>query len=644
MSFPIFARSTGAALALATVLLPSPTAAETADPYATIGDRLNASIVDGVAVTEGTIRVRRRHENDMDFGKYNPFYWEGRHAWFKVEDYTPRGEKRIVFTLHTEWPQDYNTLRGSDLSAIYIGDPLGDETGRSKFALNTRMEHVAGFTHFEKELGETAFHQHQNELKKGGLLTFEFRFFNSETHPGWAKQKKHNPHNLFAYYSEFFRIKIGQPGLHIDNFQNPDALPSPKRYAGGWTTAPTTRVEPWNALQQQAFNIEPGNAHAFLSGRTWFHTDMVSGKHLSDPSDDKPSLFFDDMRARRKGFAGSAYNTRSCITCHSHNGGAKLPPPGAPVHTTVLRLTGPKSPHGVQLQTDGDDSEGTVTIARYETHEVKLADGTVVELSKPVFHIDGKPATAISPRTPPAIVGAGLLDAVPENTILELAKNSTGEPRRVGGTIGRFGWKADQPTVDQQNRSALLQDMGVEKLAPEGLNELNAYVSLLGVPPRTNPDAPAVLAGENIFFALNCSQCHTPSLRTGESMFAEVSNQTIHPFTDLLLHDMGQGLSDNGDGPLASKWRTAPLWALKNKRHAIDDHAKRFRSGDTSATYADTRAAADENPLQLLHDGRARSLAEAILWHAGEAEASVTAYKKLSAAERSALEAYLWDL
>ena len=152
-----------------------------AQDYTAIGERGGASVVDGVAVTEGTIRVRRRHENDMDFAKFNPFYWDGRQAWFKVEDHTSRGEKRIVFTLRTEWPQDYNKLRGSDLSAIYTGNPLGDETGRSKFAINVRMKHVADFTHFEYELGEDVFRQHPEDLQRGKLLTFEFRFFNSES-------------------------------------------------------------------------------------------------------------------------------------------------------------------------------------------------------------------------------------------------------------------------------------------------------------------------------------------------------------------------------------------------------------------------------------------------------------------------------
>jgi CxxC motif-containing protein (DUF1111 family) len=580
----------------------------------------------------------------MDFSKYNPFYWEGRRAWFKVEDYTPRGEKRMVFTLRTEWPQDYIPTRGSDFSAIYKGDPLGDESGRSKFAINTRMKHLGGFTHFEQELGELSFHQNPDDLKIGKQLTFEFRFFNSESHPGWAKQKKHNPHNLFAYYSEFFRIKIGEPGLLIDNFESPDEVASPKRYAGGRTTVPTVRVEPWAALQQHALNLKPGNAQAFLNGRTWFHTDMVSGKHLSDPSDDKPSFFFDEMQAARKGLAGSAYNTRSCNSCHVHNAGAQLPPMGDPIHTTLLRLTNPKSRHGSQLQTDGDDREGTLTIARYETREVKLADGTVIELSRPIFHVDGRPATGISPRTPPAIIGAGLLEAVPDETILALDKASSGEPRRLGNKIGRFGWKADQPTVNDQNLSALREDMGVEKLEPTALSELEAYVSLLGVPPRANPGAPEVVSGEKVFHSLNCQQCHTPTLRTGTSKFPELSNQTIQPFTDLLLHDMGEGLGDDGPSPLARKWRTAPLWALKNKRHAADDQVGKFGPGDIRVTYRDTRVIAEKNPVQLLHDGRARSLSEAILWHGGEAEKSVKAYKALSKKDRIALEAFLWDL
>ncbi len=609
-----------------------------------IGQRINVSIVDGIAITEGVIRVRRRHENDMDFAKYNPFYWEGRRAWFKVEDYTPRGEDRIIFTLRTEWPQDYTPNRGADFSAIYRGDPLGHETERSKFAINARMTHLGGYTHFKQELNALSFHQNPDDLKIGKQLTFEFRFFNTETHPGWAKQKQRNAHNLFAYYSEFFRIKIGTPGLLIDNLASPNQPATPQHYTGGWTTTPTTRVEPWSALQQHAHNLHPKNAQAFLTGRTWFHTDMVTGKHLSDPSDDKPSVFFAEMEAARRGLAGKSYNQHSCNSCHIHNGGALLPALGKPIHTTLLRLTDPNSPHGTQLQTDGDAPEGTLTIARYQTHTVTLDDGSTVQLSKPIFHIDGQPTPAISPRTPPAIIGAGLLQAVPEKTIHALAKKSSGQPRLVDGQIGRFGWKAGQPTVDSQNQSALRQDLGVKKLNSPALAQLEAYVSLLGVPPRTNPEHPDVILGEKIFHTLNCQQCHTPTLRTGDSKFPELAQQTIHPFTDLLLHDMGDSLADSGPSPLARKWRTAPLWALKNKRHAAHDHIGTFRPGDTKVTYQNTLKAANQNPIQLLHDGRARTLAEAILWHSGEATDSIKAYKALPKKDRTALEAYLWDL
>ena len=632
------------AMTLRLLLILLSVASVSKSPANEIGEQVNASIIDGVAVTEGVIRVRRRHENDMDFSKYNPFYWEGRRAWFKVEDYTPKGEDRIVFTLRTEWPQSYIPTRGADFSAIYKGDPLGDETGRSKFAINARMSHVGNFTHFEQELNALSFHQNPDDLKVGEQLTFEFRFFNDEAHPGWAKQKERNGHNLFAYYSEFFRIKIGEPGLLIDNFESPNKVAPSKRYAGGWTTIPTVRVEPWSALQQHALNLKPENSQAFLDGRTWFHTDMVTGKHLSDPSDDKPSIFFADVEAARKGLAGNSYNQVSCNSCHIHNGGALFPKLGEPIHTTLLRLTDPKSPHGIQLQSDGKESEGEVTIARFETQEVTLDDGTRVELSKPIFHIDGKAASHISPRTPPAIIGAGLLEAIPNKRILALAKRSLGQARNLGGKIGRFGWKAGQASVNDQNQSALREDMGVEKLPSSAMSELEAYVALLGVPPRTNPEAPDVVLGEKVFASLNCQSCHTPTHTTGPSKFPELSHQNIQPFTDLLLHDMGPGLADDGGGPLARQWRTAPLWALKNKRHAADDHIKTFRSGDTKVTYRDTLKAANQNPIQLLHDGRARSLAEAILWHGGEAKKSVKAYKALSKEARTALEAYLWDL
>ena len=633
--------------------------------YSNVGEQINARMEKGVAITEGVIRVRRRHENDMDFSKYNPFYWEGRLTRFKVEDHTPNGENKMVFTLFTEWPQDDTKYRGNDFSAIYTGDPLAHETERSKFAINARMKNVADEKQFVQVLDEGAFRAHAEHLQPGKLLTFEFRFFNNESHPEWAVQKKHNAHNLSAYYSEFFRIKIGTPGLLIDALDTPNAFPSPRRYAGGWTTIPSVRVEPWSALQQQAFNLTYTNAQAFLSGRTWFHTDFETGKHIGDKSDDKPSRFFDEMVAARAGHTASAYNARSCNACHIHNGDDLLPATGSPVHTTIMKLrdakTGtPSERWGAQLQTDGDDKEGNVVIDRFERHDVTLDDGTVVTLSKPVFIVKDAADVHLSPRTPPALIGLGLLEAVPVALIEKIGQLNGGTPNKVNGALGRFGWKADQPTVTSQIRTALLNDMGVTSaghtildgeatpgvgpLPETAIAELDAYVALLGVPPRNRPEDPGILAGEKIFKDLHCNRCHVHTLVTHDARYPELQHQRIHPYTDLLLHDMGDGLADEGDHPHARLWRTAPLWGLKNTRASSNNHRDKFSPGDTNITYEQTWKSVAENRVQLLHDGRAASLAEAILWHGGAAKDTVTQYKKLPQNERDLLEIFLWDL
>jgi len=658
--------------------------------YTELGPNTTGRMVEGVAVTEGVVRVRRRHENDMDFAKYNPFYWEGRLTRFKVEDYTPLGEKKIVFSLFTEWPQDYTKYRGPDFSAIYLGDPLANETLRSKFAVNTRMKHIGGERkHFEATLEGGRFDVSSEELKPGKLLTFEYRFFNDEAHPGWAIQKKRNAHNLSAYYSEFFRIEVGKPGLFIDDGMAPAGTkpgapqlnrhPEIARYTGGWTTIPSMRVEPWSGLQQQAFNLSPNNSQAFLTGRTWFHTDLKTGKHRSDASDDKPSRFFQAMVDERKGYAAGAYNATSCNQCHLHNGRSNLPElgpdlrlPSSPLHTTITKLHsrahgGPLKKFGAQLQTDGDDAEGQLLLQGIESKTVRLQDGSSVELVRPVFSVstgDGESLidAGLSVRTTPALVGAGLLDAVPDAQLRvnQAASLTGGQVRDVGGEIGRFGWKANQPTLEAQIRDALLNDMGVKSagseqldgafdggkaLLPEqAINELETYVALLGVPPRDNPSDPAVVRGAALFKTVGCADCHLPSMKTAASKFSELAHQTIHPYTDLLLHDLGDGLADDSKAADARLWRTAPLWGLKNMRAAKNAYRDKFKPGDTHVTYADTQAAAKTNPVQLLHDGRARSMPEAILWHGGSATPAVEKYKALNKSKRDDLEAFLWDL
>ncbi len=622
-------------------------------------------------VTEGQVRPRRRHENDMDFAKYNPFYWQGRQAHFKVEDFTAAGQKKIRFTLTTEWPQNYIPTRGPDFSAIYIGNPSApDETMRSKFQINKRMDHIADFKVFQAELGEGEFNAFADKLQPGAILTFEFRFFLDESNPDWQAQKKQDPHNLSAYYSEFFRIRIGESGLTIDDPYTPNQAPSALRLAGGATTIPTVRVEPWKALQQQALNLTQANSQNFMTGRTWFHTDFATGEHVRDPSDDKPSVFFDTMREERSAYAADAFNANSCSVCHANNGTSLLPEAGEPIDRyvvkTVDRLKGEAhASFGGQLQTQGASAEGQLKVSYFAQSNVSLGDGTSITLRKPVFTIDtylDKTNLGLSPRRPQAIVGLGLLEAVPEATIKSLAKSSGGQYKTINGKIGRYGWKADKISIVDQIGAALRNDMGVSSknfvtldcggscvkgkgdLPDEALTMMETYVSLLGVPPRMTPEDETVKKGEAIFQTLKCQTCHVQTLKTGDSKFPELANQTIQPYTDLLLHDMGPDLADDTGLGDAKLWRTAPLWALKDVKHSTDDHLSDFAPGNIDILWTDTHKLADQNKLHLLHDGRAQTLAEAILWHGGEASAAVKAYKALSKDQRDALEAFIWDL
>jgi CxxC motif-containing protein (DUF1111 family) len=211
---------------------------------------------------------------------------------------------------------------------------------------------------------------------------------------------------------------------------------------------------------------------------------------------------------------------------------------------------------------------------------------------------------------------------------------------------GRFGWKAEQPTVLQQSAGAFLGDMGItSRLFPaqncpdaqadcmdavtggepeiedERLEKVGIYARSVAVPVRRSLDNDEVLRGKQLFGEAGCTSCHTPKHETGDGELEELSNQTIRPYTDLLLHDMGEALSDDRPSYAAegNEWRTPPLWGV-GLIEDVNDH------------------------LELLHDGRARGFAEAILWHGGEGEAAADAFRALSKDERAALVRFLESL
>ena len=374
---------------------------------------------------------------------------------------------------------------------------------------------------------------------------------------------------------------------------------------------------------------------------------------------------------------GPIYNNVSCINCHSRDGRGRPPSSDEGLVSLLFRLSLPKTEDaidgkppipvpgfGKQLNNRAivnTDPEGKVKID-YTEQTLMTADGTRVHLRHPNYTVTEtyQPLpenVEVSPRVAPAVFGLGLLEAISENAILAYADEAdvdgdgiSGKPNYVWDvveqryTLGRFGWKANQPTLHQQVAAAYHDDMGITtslflvensagqsqltehsatpEVSDEILEVVTFYVQTLAVPARRNVDDPQVKQGEQLFAKAQCASCHVPTLRTGVlTGVPSVSNQTIHPYTDLLLHDMGPDLADNRPDFHASgsEWRTPPLWGIGLVRRV---------NGHTN----------------FLHDGRARDLMEAILWHSGEAKASRQAVEQMSKAERDALIVFLESL
>jgi CxxC motif-containing protein (DUF1111 family) len=310
--------------------------------------------------------------------------------------------------------------------------------------------------------------------------------------------------------------------------------------------------------------------------------------------------------------------------------------------------------YGRQLQDRalaGSVPEGRIVVT-YTDVPGTFVDGTPFTLRRPTYSIAGLSRgplatdTRLSVRLAPPVVGAGLLEAIPESDIVARADpddrngdgvrgiaNQVWDARDERMTLGRFGWKAGQPTVAQQTAGALFGDMGVtsplvNESAVDGgapdidgraYDDLVLYTQALAVPAMRDVDNEQVRAGATTFVSVGCASCHTPKQRTGESEVSGLTEQTIHPFTDLLVHDMGEGLADGTAEFDAGgrAWRTPPLWTIGLT--PIVGRGREF----------------------YLHDGRARTVSEAILWHDGEAAIARERYRNLPAADRAALERFL---
>ena len=433
--------------------------------------------------------------------------------------------------------------------------------------------------------------------------------------------------------------------------------------------AATVRKFDHNAFSQPSANLAPSRRLDFSVGNSFFRNPWVTAPATTTARDGLGPLF----------------NTNACQNCHLKDGRGHPPGPDAVSAASMLvRLSIPAGPehadmlihqgvvaeptYGAQLQdmaNPGVAPEGKVRVT-YSSVPVRFADGTLVELRKPQLQItqlgygDMHPETRFSARVAPPMIGLGLLEAVAEEDILAAADPDDADGDGVSGranqvwdraqqrtALGRFGWKAGQPNLNQQNADAFANDMGLTttlithdnctQAQPDCLAAVNGgvpevsdnilasvlfYSRNLGVPARRNVDAPEVLKGKSLFHQAGCQRCHTPSFTTSaDASEPELASQLIRPYTDLLLHDMGEGLADGREEFLASgrEWRTPPLWGI-GLTQAVNGHT------------------------QFLHDGRARDLLEAILWHGGEAEAAKQQVLKFDADERAALLAFLNSL
>lgn len=387
---------------------------------------------------------------------------------------------------------------------------------------------------------------------------------------------------------------------------------------------------------------------------------------------------------------GPLFNTRSCNNCHINNGRGHAPEAnisGLSVPSFLIRL-GKSYPvldentiyphigdkrYGHQFQgqsTLGVLPEGDYSLT-YSTHIETLKDGTQVTLRQPNLHWntlhygDFEADTGFTMLVSPALVGMGLLDNIPDEMIMANAdpddKNNDGISGRVSWVfnkqekvIGRFGYKASVANISAQNQSAFNTDLGLSTpLNPSAFGDCTAlqtdcmtsangnsthldnlevdkqqarlvdlFISLSSPPAMRNLTSPDFLDGKRLFDDGGCASCHTPKMQTGDhSSFAVLNNRTFYPFTDMLLHDMGEGLASGFPSFSASprEWRTAPLWGIGLSEKV-------------------------SGRVGFLHDGRARNIEEAILWHGGEAKGSQEFYKSLHKEHRNKLIYFLESL
>ncbi len=455
-------------------------------------------------------------------------------------------------------------------------------------------------------------------------------------------------------------------GIDRPEFSPPEETPAPRPcQLGGPATVDDAGL---NAFSFPARTLTAKERRAFAVGNAFFKDNWVTAPASA---------------AGRDGL-GPLFNARSCSSCHLRDGRGRPPldpaefqyrdqhpfAEGLLLRLGVFDSAGPDREHplyGGQLQDKsilGATPEGSIDI-RYRRRLGQFGDGECYELVRPHYRVaqprygdlDG---LALGPRVAPQLVGLGLLEAVPVSTLQSLADPDDSNGDGISGRIhwvhsrrtnerqpGRFGWKATEANVEDQVAAAFRGDIGITstifpeedltslqrssiqfesggepEISDHKLGRVTFYSLTLAVPAQRFPDSPQVKRGRVLFDEIGCANCHVPTLKTGaQAVTPSYEHATFHPYTDLLLHDLGPDLTDEKrDGEAApQEWRTPPLWGI----------------GLVPVVSGHTR---------YLHDGRARNLTEAVLWHGGEAEASRERFRQLPRTDREALIRFLHSL
>jgi CxxC motif-containing protein (DUF1111 family)/beta-glucanase (GH16 family) len=666
-----------------------------------------ATILEGVhqehtataLITRYGDRPRTRHAKENEFQSYDHYiahYFERRSSSMEIIDRVAKGGQGVTLNVRTVWP--ISTQREGRI--WYMGwGTVADYIDNSLMSIDTNKGDVNGFDgthyHYTKTIttnprkspinlntpGGSALGMHADApaIVIGDLMEFEVSQFSGTRNGEIIGGQTNYYGSTFLYivgkgivpwYTENTGELVQGVTSHKAHYQE-DSRELPDEYRlGGDTTVPYQYThEPDNSFMQMALNIDYNKSQKFLEGRRVFHSNFTDGRHDEFVEN---GTFSDVIN-----LVGAHHVNESCSGCHVRNGGSSVEANGVPLDRWIFKigdlLGAPDAKRGrvIQPSNTNGNGEGSVSIAKW----TELGNG----LRTPTFTFESGQPVTFSARISPRLVGLGLLEAIKEQDILNLEATQKSNNDGVSGRanlvtdpkdpaltrLGRFGWKASTVSVEHQVAGALNTDMGVkttllsnldcgssqtdcnsgaQALDDTNFDKLVYYVQALAVRAQRGLESgvenQSIKAGKQAFIDTGCATCHTPSFQTSQfHPLVEVRDQAIQPYTDLLVHDMGDGLADNlADGLVSGReWRTTPLWGL--------GLSKCVTNGVVNPQGGEGNEICNEEPGgTYLHDGRARTIKEAILWHGtpgSEALNSTNKYKALSSIDKINLHNFL---